>query len=189
MKKILFFALLMFTVSSFVGCTVSKKCRIHGTLPNNSYEGVRIFLVPAEGPQTAKEVDSVEIKEGKFDFATDKDEVAVIRLDYHRRFGIEDLLVVTEPGDIYVTIDSVSHSHGTPQNDILDKWKNRTESHNRNYISLMRSAAAMKKKDAPKAQKIFDEAQKCDNEYKAYTMKVTENLPDGPLKKFMKKLY
>lgn len=106
--------------------TESGQCHIYGTV-NSRFEGKKIFLVPMNRPATAETVDSVVITDGKFEFTADTCEMKVIRMDYHYRFGVQDLLVVTEPGNLTVTIDSVSSSKGTPQNDLLQAWKERTE--------------------------------------------------------------
>lgn len=106
--------------------TTDGTCHIYGTV-NNRFEGKKIFLVPMNRPTTAETVDSTVITDGKFEFTADTCEMKVIRLDYHYRFGVQDLLVVTEPGNLTVTIDSVSSCKGTPQNDSLQAWKERTE--------------------------------------------------------------
>lgn len=103
----------------FVACQESKVCKIHGTVVGEQYEGKRIFLVPFSGPATAETVDSIEIKDGKFEFTPDSMQIYKILLDYHYRFGTQPLIVVAEPGDIQVTIDTVSSAVGTPQNDSL----------------------------------------------------------------------
>ena len=46
-------------------------CRIKGTVSMEQFDGKQIFLVPLYGPQTAEYVDSVVIKDGKFEFTTD----------------------------------------------------------------------------------------------------------------------
>ena len=43
-------------------------------------------------------VDSVVIENGTFEFTSDLNEMKVIRVDYHFRSGVQDLLVVSEPG-------------------------------------------------------------------------------------------
>ena len=100
-------------------CKIDTTCRIHGTVGIEHLNGKRIFLVPLFGPQTAEYVDSVVIKDGKFEFTTDSAKMFKILVDYHYRAGVQQLLVVGEPGDILVNIDSVSSAGGAPQNDSL----------------------------------------------------------------------
>lgn len=97
--------------------------KIMGQLPAERYDSACLYLVPMEGPHP-RPVDSVFIgKDGKFEFTGNVEQMAVLRLSWHQRYGIQDLLVVTEPGLTHVTLDSVSSSYGTPQNDALQQWK------------------------------------------------------------------
>ena len=61
---------------------------------------------------------------------------AVVSAAYHRDKG-QNLLVVTEPGDIYVTIGPESTGGGTPQNDSLQVWKNLTVASNKEWAKMM----------------------------------------------------
>ena len=81
-------------------------------------------------PATMETVDSMVVADGKFAFTADTCDLRVIRVDYHFRIGVQDLLVITEPGDLVVNIDSISSCKGTPQNDSLQAWKERTERFN-----------------------------------------------------------
>lgn len=140
MKRILLFGMTLALVAiTFTSCskTPANQCRIHGTTPSQ-YNDKRIFLVPLYGPKTAEYVDSIEIKDGKFEFTTDTLMMAQILVDYHYRMGVQPLLVVTEPGDVQVIIDTMSHATGTPQNDSLEKWKQATEAHNLLLAQLRR---------------------------------------------------
>lgn len=129
MKKIFAITVLgLLTVVSMVvmaGCQSPNKqlCRIHGKMESGRWDGKKIFLVPMFGLQDAAHVDSVVIKDGTFEFAVDTVEMKVIRVDYHYRDGVQDLLVVSEPGDVEVTIGANSITSGTPQNDSLQVWK------------------------------------------------------------------
>ena len=120
-------------------CKIDTTCRIHGTVGIEHLNGKRIFLVPLFGPQTAEYVDSVVIKDGKFEFTTDSAKMFKILVDYHYRAGVQQLLVVGEPGDILVNIDSVSSAGGAPQNDSLQAWKELTEQHNRDNAMYSRT--------------------------------------------------
>ena len=144
MKKILFFGMATVLMATMLtGCQKvnSNECRIHGTI-SEQYNDKRIFLVPLMGPQTAQFVDSIEVKNGHFEFVTDTVMMAKILVDYHYRMGAEPLLVVTEPGDVQVTIGDVSDAAGTPQNDSLSKWKLATQRHNFDRAALRRDGKA-----------------------------------------------
>ena len=128
MKKalILLFALSAFLLSS---CGRGNQYRIHGRVVSNELEDMQIFLVPL-GHETAEFVDSVHIHNHEFFFKGKEHWMCEIRLGkYHRDKG-QNLLVVTEPGDIYVTIGPDSSGGGTPQNDSLQVWKDLTIARN-----------------------------------------------------------
>ena len=178
MKKILLCFAAVAAVC-MLGCqhpTTDGKCHIRGTVNGPEYEGKRIFLVPLTGPATAETVDSMEIKGGKFEFSPDTMQMYKILLDYHYRYGTQPLLVVAEPGNINVVIDSISHATGTPQNDSLEKWKEATEKHNSEYVMLYR---AQKKAQADSVHA----------RYKQFTRRMAANMKEGTLHDFLNGLY
>ena len=125
MKKLILF---IAATAALISCSNYPKgsCVINGTIddPDNR-DGAWIFLVP-QGPHEPAEVDSVLIENGKFTFVTDRERMGIIRVTMYRRLGLQDLLVVTEPGEINVTISASSRCGGTPQNDSLQVWKELT---------------------------------------------------------------
>ena len=139
MKRILFICL---AASLLAACTPKGEYRIHGYTPENSLNGTKIFLVPMhdESPQM---VDSVVIQDNKFEFKGHgkmrQEWMATLRLSKKNRIGYESLLVVTEPGDIFVTIGKESSGYGTPQNDSLQVWKDLTMEMNKTTSSLRRA--------------------------------------------------
>ncbi|MBO7129107.1 MAG: DUF4369 domain-containing protein [Prevotella sp.] len=154
------------------------------------YEGKRIFIVPLYGPKTAEYVDSMEIKDGKFHFTKDTMQMYKILLDYHYRIGLQPLLIVGEPGEVKVIIDSVSHAVGTPQNDSLEKWKVRTEMHNRELAKMYKYIDNLRKQgDSVQAKYIRQRADSFHLAYKNYTRQMAENLKEGVLHDFLKDLY
>ncbi len=118
MKKLL---VILFSLVTFVGCN-KNQCLISGKVNDENLNEKWIFLVPVFNSDSLG-VDSVVIKNNKFQFECNKEYLADIRIDYHYRFNKENLLVITEPGEVKVVIDSVSCGNGTPQNDSLQFWK------------------------------------------------------------------
>ncbi len=96
---------------------------ISGSLPSNIYDGELIYLVPFKNasPET---VDSTRIKDGKFTFKGNDEEVKILRMRPLLRLAIQELIVITEPGTTYIIADSTSAAYGTPQNEVLQNWKN-----------------------------------------------------------------
>ena len=138
MKKALLIAALAVSVAA---CTPKNEYRIHGYVKDASLNDVQVFLVPLHDQSPAM-VDSVYIKDNKFEFKGHgkmrQEWIADIRLDRRHRYGIENLLIVTEPGDIYVTIGPTSSCYGTPQNDSLQVWKDATTAVNKTTSNLRR---------------------------------------------------
>ena len=190
-KKVLPFYL--FTLLLLFGsCQQSNdgKCHIEGTVNGEQYEGKRIFLVPNSGPATMETVDSMEIKDGKFDFEPDSVQMYKIMLDYHYRMGLQPLLIVGEPGTINVTIDSISHATGTPQNDSLEQWKIQTEIHNRQLGMMRKNIVELNKRgDSLQAKYIQQRADSFHLVYKNYTRQLAKNMEGSVLGNFLNSLY
>lgn len=109
-------------------CSQSSEYVIYGTVSNPDLEGAKVFLVPLENA-VKENIDSTYIRNQAFEFRGTQERMADIRIERYKRFGNENLLVVTEPGELYVTIGQVSSGRGTPQNDSLQVWKNLTRQH------------------------------------------------------------
>ena len=190
-KKVLPFYL--FTLLLLFGsCQQSNdgKCHIEGTVNGEQYEGKRIFLVPNSGPATMETVDSMEIKDGKFHVEPDSVQMYKILLDYHYRMGLQPLLIVGEPGTINVTIDSISHATGTPQNDSLEQWKIQTEIHNRQLGMMRKNMAELNKRgDSLQAKYIQQRADSFHLVYKNYTRQLAKNMEGSVLGDFLNSLY
>lgn len=132
-----FLALAALAAALFTSCR-HDQYRIHGRVTSNDLEGIQIFLVPV-GHEEPENVDSVKIHNHEFFFKGDRHWMCALRLDvYHRDKG-QNLLVATEPGDIYVTIGPDSHGGGTPLNDSLQIWKDLTIKKNKDYSELYRA--------------------------------------------------
>lgn len=178
-----------------MGCASNaenKPCHIHGTLPDSSYNGYRVFLISTEtmGKDGNKGVDSVEVQNQQFDFHVDRNEVAIIRMSWKRRFGLEDLLVVVEPGEINVTLDSISSSGGTPMNDSLQAWKELTMQHNQKTNKIRREITRLyyEEKDSAGVIPLKAEIDSLNDIYKDKSKVLVSHLPQGPLKDFLKKI-
>lgn len=191
MKKILLCLMAVAAMTLSYSCRSNdSECRIHGVVKGEQYEGKRIFLIPLNGPKTAETVDSVEVKDGKFAFSTDTMQMYKILLDLRYRYGLQPLILVGEPGEVTVTIDSVSHAVGTPQNDSLEQWKVRTEIHNHELAKMRRHIADMVTKgDTVQVNCLKQRADSFHLVYKNYTRRLAENMKEGVLHDFLKDLF
>lgn len=190
MKKIIFAftaGLLALSTVGMAGCQKADEggeCRIHGTMQSSRWDGKRIFLVPMFGPQDAAHVDSVVIENGKFEFTADTTEMKVIRVDYHYREGAQDLLVVSEPGDVKVTIGSNSVSSGTPQNDSLQVWKDQLMTFNQAYRQLRMQASEAKNDSI-----LMTKGKEVQQQLQDYNRAFTARQPKGVLREFLERMY
>lgn len=135
MKKILFS--LFAGVALLASCSQEKEYVIYGTVSNLELEGAQVFLVPLENA-VKETIDSVYIHNQTFEFRGTEEKMADIRIEMYKRYGNQNLLVVTEPGETFVTIGQVSSSKGTRQNDSLQVWKNLTMQYYQQSSSLYR---------------------------------------------------
>ena len=129
-------------------------------------------------------MDSVVIKDGTFEFAVDTVEMKVIRVDYHYRDGVQDLLVVSEPGDVEVTIGANSITSGTPQNDSLQVWKDQMMKFNRDYAELR-----MRAKQAGSDQILMTEGKEVQKEFIKFNKDFSARMTPGVFKDFLKRMY
>ena len=190
MKRILFFLVALVVVILFDSCKTDTTCRIHGTVGIEQLNGKRIFLVPLFGPQTAEYVDSVVIKDGKFEFVTDSAKMFKILVDYHFRAGVQTLLVVGEPGDIQVKIDSISSAGGAPQNDSLQVWKEITEQFNHDYDTYNRTVGMLREKGHMEdAAKIEQQGREFHLSYKRRSRQMAANMKGTTLGDFLEGLF
>lgn len=170
-------------------CVPNEECHIHGTLPSEKYDGNYIFLVPIYNTDSIG-VDSTKVVGNQFEFVTKKHVMADIRLAYRVRYGTQNLLVVTEPGDVYASIDSISKGWGTAQNDSLQMWKELTEAYRKTYRSLTRAAYAAKKAEDLEAYgEIMGQANVVREDYMKSTHRIAENMNGSVLGDFLNKQF
>ncbi len=161
------------------------ECRIHGTLPSDKWDGEYVYFVPMYDVKETG-MDSAKITGNEFNLSTTKSTLYDIRLSWRTRFGLQRLLLATEPGDVAVTIDSISFGGGTPQNDSLQAWKDRTADYRlaaaalstayNNFYAAGDSVAG----DAVKAQ-----AKAARAAYRQATERMADSMPGTPVAKFL----
>lgn len=174
MKKALF---ILTAIAAIISSCGRNQYRIHGRVTSNNLEGIQVFLVPV-GHEEPENVDSVVIHNHEFFFKGNKHWMCTIRLDrYHRDKG-QNLLVATEPGDVYVTIGPDSQGGGTPLNDSLQVWKELTLAKNKSYSKFRRAG-------------LKDKADSVNTAYKQRTWEMAMNVggPDNMLGEFLLNMF
>ena len=116
------FILLIF----LAGCQSKGQYAIQGYLPDHTYDGELMYLVPFENA-VKERVDSAIIQDGKFrmEGVVKKADIYIIRAKPLLRLQLQELLVVKEPGELTVSIGNNSLVSGTALNDSLQRWKER----------------------------------------------------------------
>ena len=131
--KYLVLASLLFSACS-TPTSDDAACHVTGSI-DTKYDGKKIYLVPLYDHRK-EVVDSVVISGGAFEFTTKRFNMATIHLGWRDAFGIQQLLIATEPGELKVNIGEVSSAMGTPTNDKINEWKTATEKLNFERTSL-----------------------------------------------------
>ncbi len=179
----------MMAVALLSGCAPDTECRIHGEMGNHERDGKKIFLLPLIKSDSI-DVDSTVIEDGKFEFVSHQNMMGIIRMDYHFRYGTEELLVVVEPGDVNVRIDTISWGGGTPMNDSLQQWKEYTMAHLKRIMPYrQQKRLAGKQGDTLTAKSAKARMDSLQREYRHYSRELAERLDEGVLKDFLKEKF
>ena len=193
MKRIafLFFVVALVALASCGG--KGEKFVIKGTTTQSRLNGEQVFLVPFGGKHIEDSigVDSVVIKDNKFEFTGRGEYMARVTISMKVRYGTQDLLVVTEGGGVInVVIDSVSHGGGTPQNEALEQWKTRKISHDMavgphvaRLFRMRRGGDSINAKPLEDSLKVFNEA------FRQDVLGITKVLGKGTVYDFLMKRY
>lgn len=152
-------------------------CRIHGIMESDRWDGQYIFLVPLEGVRDSLTVDSLVIENREFEFLVDTCEMKILRVGFRQRKGLQDLLVVSEPGNVEVSLGSISFGGGTPQNDSMQVWKSRKEIFSADYTRLRQR------------NKKHDSLKIIQRESYEFTRSMAERMSPGVFKDFLNKRY
>jgi hypothetical protein len=158
--------LVVLLIFFLTACHTTPQSYITGSIHGANLEGKKVYLVPMYGPQDKEHVDSAFIHDHHFFFKKDSTELAIVRVDYHYRYGLEDMLVITEPGQVKVTIGPISSCGGTPQNDSLQVWKEEVMRFRQNARS---PSAAVR--------------------LKARTLRMAAHVKENPLHGFLQSIY
>ena len=165
---------------SIVSCTRPEPFIVDGTVPDRTFEGSKIYLVALDGP-VSKDVDSTLIRDGRFLFEKKADSLSVKILRVPAMFPdvIEDLVVITESGNLDVVMSANSRGHGTRLNSILQEWKNKKHT----YDSLQRDLYFLKNIEGVKqnvTDSLLRRSQALSSDFMAGVVKLmNENLDSG----------
>lgn len=189
--SVIFFIAAVFAFSSCE--SQDDKFVIKGTTTQSRLNGERVFLVPFGGKEIEDSigVDSVVVKDNKFEFTGHGEYMARITMDKRVRYGTQDLLVVTESGGVVeVVIDSISHGGGTPQNEALEQWKNIKIMHDQiagpqvvRLVNMRRDGDSINAEPLADSLKVFNE------QFKSQVMDIIKVLGKGTVYDFLYERY
>jgi len=188
-KKAKAFAELLLFVFLLIcfSCTENKSV-IEGIVPNASYDKEVVYLVPVKNA-SSKTVDSTVIRNSRFQFkikSEKQNQIFIVRVKPILRLDLQDLLVVTEPGAVYVNLNKTSSSSGTPLNIVLQQWKEKKFVADSTYYMLNRQYN--KETDESEKARLQSESEKIMNEYKTYEDGLVEKNKDNPVGQFIRSL-
>lgn len=127
-------AIALLTLASCDGSTSKARYEIEVDTPQ-ALEGEWLYLAPLNG--SSQQIDSARVEAGKALFkGNEPEEMRILRTRIALRLRYQELPIVTETGHTYVTLDSLSYSQGTPQNEVLNQWKRLREQSNQTLRTL-----------------------------------------------------
>lgn len=156
-----------------LSCSENKNYVIEGTFENEKYDGEYVFLLPLDGVMP-RIIDSVQVKDRSFVFTgkADSAQMKIIRMRHLLRLDIQELLVVVEPGNIWVRLDTVSAAGGTPQNEKLQAWKEVKMQSDETMNLLKRMSQT--DVDQETAGRISEQWEKIQADFKKYSLQFIE---------------
>lgn len=166
---------------------------IKGSTTQSRLEGERVFLVPygTKAYEDSIGVDSTVVRNGRFEFRGHKGEfLARVTMDKRVRYNTQDLLIVTEPGQITVVIDTVSSGHGTPQNDALQAWKMLKEDRDRVHWNRSQHIKYLREHgDTVYANSLSDSLRTFNQAYLDRVHTIMQTLKPGPALTLLQQRY
>ena len=185
-KHLTYLFIALSTLLAACKSTSDGECRISGQMADHTRDGKWVYFVPFIRLDSVG-VDSTKITDGKFSFITRKNMMGILRVELKSRWGVQDLLVVTEPGEVKVTLDSISSAGGTPQNDLLQQWKEYTQTYGQAIFACRKqSRMAQQAGDTAEVSHLRVRMDSLLNAYRHYSWNLAEQVKLGPLYDFLK---
>lgn len=179
MRQILFSLLFLLVLSCSNG---HHTFVIDGTTSPKLKDGQKIYLVPLTNANW-NNVDSTYILNGRFAFKGDTERVCIVRLPILDRMKAQEMLVITEPGKTYVTIGPNSSVRGTPQNELMQRWKEAVTRQKEAYSAYMEAKKTVKSQTAiSNLRKRYEQAF---NDYQQLSSAIIHHHKDKTIGKFV----
>jgi len=166
-------------------------CRVYGSVSDSTMEGQRIVIEPLDMSKTSVKSDTVLVKDGKFETSLDSVMIYKVMPAEGTLYSVlQPVIIVAEPGNVWVKLGVDSHSGGTAQNDTLEQWKILTEAHSHVYNQLRAKASmASEKGDTVLAGNLQKEADSLHFKYSARTRRMADGVGRGVLYDFLSRFF
>ena len=166
-------------------------CRVYGSVSDSTMEGQRIVIEPLDMSKTSVKSDTVLVKDGKFETSLDSVMIYKVMPAEGTLYSVlQPVIIVAEPGNVWVKLGVDSHSGGTVQNDTLENWKVLTEAHSHTYTQLRATASQLASKgDTAQAIALQKQADSLHVVYTTKTRKMAEGVGKGPLYDFLSRFF
>ena len=179
----------IFLTFLLIACFIACKNRgtvIVGSLPNDNFDKQAVYWVPLDD-EHPKPVDSTHIDKNKFRLVISSrnfNKLGVIRVRLEFRLDLQEILVFTEPGTIFVNLDKNSSASGTPLNQTLQQWKEKKFT----YDSTCYSIRVKYRNETIETEKIRykSELDDIEKEYYSYIANLVEQNNDNAIGQFLK---
>ena len=177
-----------------VGCQPQQStgsCHVMGKVSDSLMEGQRIVIEPFDMSKTSVQADTLVVKDGQFETTLDSVLLyKVLPADGRLYSVLQPLIIVGEPGEVWIRLGMDSHAGGTLQNDTLDRWKVITEAHSRTYNQI-RSLASKSAQSGDTVQAAFlnKQADSLQVAYSASTRRMAEGVGGGLLYDFLSRFF
>jgi len=178
---------LLFSIMSFAACTGNESI-IEGRVPDASYDNEKVYLVPVKDA-SSKTVDSTLIREGRFQFKLKpgkQNRMFIVRVKPLLRFSLQDILIISEPGTVYVAMDKNSSSSGTPLNQTLQQWKEKKHASDSIYYTLYRKYK--EETDEEEKVRLQSEIEETKKDYRSYADSLAERNKENAVGQFIRSL-
>jgi hypothetical protein len=162
-----------------------------GKVSDSLMEGQRIVIEPFDMSKTSVQADTLVVKDGQFETTLDSVLLyKVLPADGRLYSVLQPLIIVGEPGEVWIRLGMDSHAGGTLQNDTLDRWKVITEAHSRTYNQI-RSLASKSAQSGDTVQAAFlnKQADSLQVAYSASTRRMAEGVGEGLLYDFLSRFF
>ena len=177
----------LFSLICFISCTGNKSV-IEGKVPDASYNNEIVYLVPVKNA-SSKTVDSTVIRNSRFQFKINpekQNQIFIIRVKPILRIKLQEILVASEQGTVFVNLDMPSSASGTPLNNVLQQWKEKKFVADSTYYTLNRQYNK-ETGESEKAQ-LQSELDDIKKEYKTYEDSLVEKNKDNVVGQFIQSL-